>query len=77
MRKTRITLSGVGLGLLCAAAWYVVFELGVLFDLEDSTHIHWGRVTVAAVISFIGGWGMVRLMVLLSSTPWNEDGRGL
>jgi len=62
MGKQRITLSGVALGLLCALVWYLVFGLGVLFHLDYPAHIYWGRVTIASAISFVTGWGIVRLI---------------
>jgi hypothetical protein len=67
MGKERITLSGIALGLLCALAWYVVFGIGVLFHLDYPTHIYWGRVTIAAAISFVAGWAVVQLIGRLGS----------
>ena len=67
MRNRQISLSRLGLGLLCGLAWYIVFGLGVLFHLDYPTHIYWGRVTIAAVISFLVGWGVVHLISLLRS----------
>jgi hypothetical protein len=67
MRNRQISLSRLGLGLLCGLAWYIVFGLGILFHLDYPTHIYWGRVTIAAVISFLVGWGVVHLISLLRS----------
>jgi hypothetical protein len=67
MRKPQIALSSLVFGLLCALAWYVVFGLGILFHLDYPTHIYWGRVTIAAAISFLVGWGVVRLVGSLSA----------
>jgi hypothetical protein len=62
MKRTRVTLSGFVLGLLCALAWYLVFGLGIIFHLDYPSHIHWGRVTIAAAVSFVTGWSVVRLI---------------
>jgi len=62
MRKRQIALSSLALGLVSALSWYVVFGLGILFHLDYPTHIYWGRVTIAAVISFLAAWGLVHLI---------------
>jgi hypothetical protein len=67
MRKPQIALSGLAFGLLCALAWYLVFGLGILFHLDYPTHIYWVRVTIAATISFLAGWGVVHLIESLSA----------
>ena len=77
MEKTRITLSGVALGLACASAWYVVFGLGILFHFDYPTHIYWGRVTIAAAISFVAGWSVAHLIASWGRTEPNRDSSDL
>jgi hypothetical protein len=67
LRKRRINMSGFALGLVCASLWYVVFGIGVLLHLDYPTHIQWDRVTIAAVVSFIVGWGTVHIISRLGA----------
>ena len=67
MRKKRVSLSSLGLGLAWALAWYLVLGFAVSFQLESAVHVYWGRVTIAALISFVVGWGLVQLIGELSS----------
>jgi hypothetical protein len=62
MGKDRIAHSGIVIGSICALAWYLVFGLGVLFHLDYPAHIFWGRVTIAAAISFVVGWGTMQVI---------------
>ena len=63
MRKKRIGRISLGIGLLFAMAWYVVFVWNA-FEYHDP-HIHWGQVNVAALISFVAGWCLVHLAAWL------------
>jgi len=59
MRRQRIKRISLGIGLLCAMAWYLVFGWKAL-EYHDP-HIDWGQVHVAALISFVAGWSLVRV----------------
>jgi hypothetical protein len=63
MRKERIRKLSLGIGLLCAMAWYLVFGWDA-FEYHDP-HIDWSEVSVAALISFVAGWGLVHLAAWL------------
>ena len=73
MAKDRIAHSGIVIGSICALTWYLVFGLGVLFHLDYPTHIYWGRVTIAAAISFVVGWGVVEVIARLRSERAGRD----
>jgi hypothetical protein len=41
MSNAKITLSSLGLGLLCALAWYAVFALRTYyFHIDRPSHVH-------------------------------------
>jgi len=73
MGKGRIAHSGILIGSICALAWYLVFGLGVLFHLDYPAHIYWARVTVAAAISFVVGWGVMQVIGRLRSERAGRD----
>jgi len=51
-----------------AFAWYFAFGFEVLFHYHNP-HIDWAEVSVAALISFVVGWGAVHLIGWLISAP--------
>ena len=61
-------------GLLTALACLAVFPFGVVFHGHDPKHFHWGRIAVGAVISFIVGWGLMRLAARVPPEPRKEEG---
>ena len=65
MRGARIRRISLGIGLLCAVAWYLVFGWDA-FEYHDP-HIDWRQVNVAALISFVGGWFLANLAARLFS----------
>jgi hypothetical protein len=74
MQKRRIALSGFAVGVAFALAWYLVLGVAAAFHLEDGpADVHWGSVTIAALISFLAGWGLVRLLGVLASEPQIEE----
>ena len=74
MQKRRIALSGFAVGVAFALAWYLVLGVAAAFHLEDGpADVHWGSVTIAALISFLAGWGLVRLLGVLASEPQIEN----
>jgi len=74
MQKRRIELSGFAVGLAFALAWYLVLGVAAAFQLEDGpADVHWDRVTIAALISFLAGWGLVRLLGVLAEPQLEKD----
>ena len=65
VRKQRIRRISIGIGLLCAMAWYLIFGWDA-FEYHDP-HIDWRQVNVAALISFIAGWCVVHVAAWLFS----------
>lgn len=56
MRRGGTRRLGLAVGLLSGLAWYLVFGFEVIFHHQDP-HIDWGEVSVAALLSFVVGWG--------------------
>jgi hypothetical protein len=49
-------------------AWYLVFGFEVIFTIRTRT-IDWGKVSVAALLSFVRGWVAVHPIAWLMSAP--------
>jgi hypothetical protein len=61
-------------GLLSALAWYAVFGYGIFVHGHKPRNIHWDHVAIGAVISFIVGWGLIRLAARVPrERPKEED----
>lgn len=73
MSKQWIGPVSLVVGLLTALAWLAVFGFGVLFHGHNPKHIHWDHVAVGAVLSFIVGWGLVRLAARVPPEPRKEE----
>ena len=73
MQKEWITRVSLVVGLLAAIAWCLVFVMLVVRHHQPSKHVHWDRVAIGAVVSFVVGWGAVRFATRTPPDPRKDS----